>query len=152
MAYHYSESGLDNVWLENGYTKHETPYGDGISIDDTEGLHKAIGNWLVNLPKPFNGAELRFIRLEMELTQRDLAEILGVDEQAVRRWEKSRDKKFHGAADRLLRAIYTEHLHKTGSVRRMVERLSTANQAETIDIHFQETADGWKPRGCLEAA
>lgn len=152
MAYHYTESGLDTVWLENGYTLHQTPYGDGVSIGDSEGLHKAIGAWLVSLQKPFTGAELRFIRLEMELTQHDLADMLGIEEQAVRRWEKSRDKKFHGAADRLLRAIFTEHLHKTGSVRKMVERLSNLNEIETAEIHFRETADGWKTSGRLEAA
>ncbi len=152
MAYHYTESGLDNIWLENGFTLHQTAYGDGVSIGDTEGLHKAIGEWLVAVQKPFTGAELRFIRLEMELTQRELADMLGVEEQAVRRWEKSRGKSFHGAADRLLRAIYTEFLNKTGSVRRMVERLTSVTQVEAADVHFRETADGWKTSVRLEAA
>src|SRR5438132_893333 len=64
--YQYKESGLGNVYLVNGYRHHDTPYGKGISIDNTEGLHKAIGRWLISLPKPLNGAELRFFRLEME--------------------------------------------------------------------------------------
>ena len=152
MAYHYIESGLDNVWLENGYEVHETPYGTGVSIEDTEGLHRAIGEWLVSLPKPFNGAELRFIRLEMELTQRDLADILGVDEQALRRWEKARDKRFNGAADRLLRAVFNEYLNEESSIRAMVERLVNLNEIDPIDTHFCETEDGWTTKGCLEVA
>ena len=67
MAYHYRESGLDNIFLIDGFRVHKTKYGRGVSIDNTEGLHKAIGRWLIDLPKPLNGAELRFLRLEMDL-------------------------------------------------------------------------------------
>lgn len=148
MAYHYTDSGLDNVWLENGYTVHETAYGEGVSIQDTEGLHKAIGRWLINLPKPLNGAELRFIRMEMELTQRDLAGILGVEEQSVRRWEKSRRRSFNGSADRLLRALYKEVLDGDGSVRRMVDRLAQLNQTDQAPMTFKETDTGWLPDMC----
>jgi DNA-binding transcriptional regulator YiaG len=98
--YHYQESGLDNVYLENGYHKHKTRYGEGVSIENTEGLHKAIGRWLVSLPKPLDGAELRFLRLEMEATQKHLAEIIGATEQTLRLWEKHRKKSIPGPADR----------------------------------------------------
>jgi DNA-binding transcriptional regulator YiaG len=152
MAYHYTDSGLDNVWLENGYTLHETAYGEGISIQDTGGLHKAIGEWLIATPKPLNGAELRFIRMEMELTQRDLGGILGSDEQAVRRWEKHRNKPFNGPADRLLRAVYHEYLRGDGSIRRMVDRLAGLNQIDRVDVRFCETKSGWQPHGCEQAA
>jgi hypothetical protein len=69
MAYHYKESGLDNVFLENGFKIHKTKYGKGVSIENTEELHRVLGTWLIRLPKPLIGAELRFLRLEMELTQ-----------------------------------------------------------------------------------
>lgn len=149
MAYHYTDSGLDNVWLENGYTIHPTPYGEGVSIQDTEGLNRAIGQWLIALPKPLNGAELRFIRLEMELTQRDLAGILGSEEQSVRRWEKARGKSINGPADRLLRALYGEFINGDGSVRHMVERLAHLNQVEIAQIRFCETDTGWQPQACV---
>lgn len=151
MAYHYIESGLDNIWLEDGYQVHETQYGTGISIEDTEGLHRAIGEWLVSLPKKFTGAELRFIRLEMELTQRDLAELLGTDEQSLRRWEKARDKPFNGSADRLLRALYTEYLDGRSSIRTIIDRLTSLDQIEQPTAHFEETESGWKAK-VLEAA
>jgi putative transcriptional regulator len=145
MSYHYTESGLDNVWLENGYTPHETAYGKGVSIEDTEGLHKAIGRWLVSLPKPLNGAELRFIRLELELTQKTLGGLLSSEEQAVRRWEKSRNKAIPGAADRLLRAIYSEYLKEGSSVRRMVDRLAELDQIDVVKVCFRDTTQGWEP-------
>jgi hypothetical protein len=38
--YHYTESGLRNVWLENGVTRRKTAYGVATSIQDVDGLHK----------------------------------------------------------------------------------------------------------------
>jgi DNA-binding transcriptional regulator YiaG len=146
IMYQYKESGLDNVFLEDGYHIHKTPYGKGVSIQDTEGLHKAIGRWLISLPKPLNGAELRFLRLEMEATQRDLAAIIGTSEQTLRLWEKHRRKALPGSADRLLRAIYSEYAGGDGSVRRMLDRLAQLNQVERVKVQFHETSRGWKPR------
>jgi putative transcriptional regulator len=128
--YQYTESGLDNIFLENGYHIHKTSYGEGVSIENTEGLHKAIGRWLVALPKPLNGAELRFLRLEMEATQRDLAAILNTKEQNLRLWEKHRKRPMPGSADRLLRALYSEYIGGDGHVRRMLERLAELDQIE----------------------
>jgi putative transcriptional regulator len=144
MAYHYTDSGLDNIWLDNGYATHETVYGEGVSIHDSEGLHRAIGEWLISLPKPLDGAELRFIRLEMELTQKALAGILGADEQAVRRWEKARTRAINGSADRLLRALYSEYLLGDGSLRKMVDRLASLDEIEPVEMRFRETREGWR--------
>ena len=69
-----------------------------MAIRDTEGLHKAIGLWLVDRPIPLNGAELRFLQIEMELSQRDLAGILGVKEQRLRIWKKGRGNPIPGPA------------------------------------------------------
>ena len=144
--YHYTESGLDYVYLESGYTKHDTPYGKGVSIQNTDDLHRMIGKWIVSLPRPLTGAELRFLRLELEMSQRILADILNTEEQTLRRWEKARDKPFNGSADRLLRALYNECELGDGSVKRMVERLAGLDVKEsTGTLHFRETKCGWQP-------
>lgn len=143
MTHHYTESGLDNVYLENGYKSHNTPYGEGISIQDTEGLHKAIGKWLIETPCPLNGAELRFLRLELEMTQRNLAAILGAEEQALRRWEKARTKAIPGPADRLLRGLYSEFSFGDGSLRAIVNRLAELDCTGKTNIHLRETDDHW---------
>jgi putative transcriptional regulator len=141
----YVESGLDNIYLENGYRIHRTPYGAGISIQNTEGLNRAIGRWLVSLPKPLTGAELRFLRLEMEATQKDLASVLGTTEQTLRLWEKHRKKAMPGPADRLLRALYLEYTGKDESVRKMLEKLAKFGQREhQSKVRFRETSRGWK--------
>ena len=144
VAHHYDDSGLDNVFLENGYSIHETAYGPGVSIQDTEGLRKAIGRWLIATPKPLNGAELRFLRSEMELTQRDLAGILGTTEQTLRLWEKHRKKGINGSADLLLRALYSECMGRDGSVRSMVERLGHLDQLGATEARMRETDHGWE--------
>lgn len=144
MAYHYIESGLDNIYLVNGYKKHKTPYGEGISIQDTEGLHKAIGRSLVSVPKPLTGAELRFLRLEMEMTQRDLAAFLGTKEQTLRLWEKHRSKAMPGSADRLLRVLCSDYVNGNDSVREIIERLVELDQLDKADIRLKETQKGWE--------
>lgn len=144
MAYHYTESGLDNVYLENGFQIHETPYGKGVSIQDTEELHRTIAEWIVALPNKLNGAELRFLRTEMDLSQRNLAAIIGGEEQNVFRWEKARKKAIPGPADRLVRSLYVEYTGGDGSLRRMCERLSELDQIEAPVLHIRDTESGWK--------
>jgi putative transcriptional regulator len=112
MSYHYTESGLDNVWLENGYTieTHEN-YGELVSIQNVRGLHEAIGRWLVNRARPLTGAEFRFLRTELDASQRVAAVLLGVNEQSIAKWEKARAKPVaNKAAERLLRLAYKDYL------------------------------------------
>ena len=145
--YQYKESGLDNVYLENGYRIHKTPYGEGVSILDSEGLHKVIGQGLVNIQKPLNGAELRFLRLEMDTTQKDLAAMLGTTEQTLRLWEKHRTKSLPGSSDRLLRTLYSDYIGGKGSVRRILKRLSDIREHQQPATFFREDkGKGWLPR------
>ncbi len=40
--YHYTDGGLRNIWLENGYERTETPYGMVITIQDLLGIQKSL--------------------------------------------------------------------------------------------------------------
>ena len=146
MTYHYTDSGLDSVYLENGYHEHATAYGAGISIDDSEGLHKAIGRWLIERPVPLNGAELRFLRIEMEMTQRDLAGIIGGTEQTLRLWEKHKEKAIPGTPDRLVRALFSETLGEDGHLRAMLQRLADLDRQEHEAACFKLDKKAWKPK------
>jgi putative transcriptional regulator len=90
--YHYRECGLPNVYLVNGYREIETPYGRGVSIEDVEGLHMAIAHALVEEQPSLTGPEVRFIRKLLELTQTQLAALLGVEDQSVRRFSAEEPK------------------------------------------------------------
>src|SRR5574342_269743 len=89
-TYHYTECGLSNIFLVNGYNFIDTPRGKNISIHDIDGLHRAIGLFLVTSRKDLSGEEIRFIRHELLMSQNTLSRLLGVSEQAIRRWENGK--------------------------------------------------------------
>jgi DNA-binding transcriptional regulator YiaG len=88
--YHYTESGLDNIWLE-GVTVYSCPNCEVESADipSMEGLHKLIAKHIILTPLPMTGAELRFLRKETKLKLKDFAERLAVDPKTVGNWEAS---------------------------------------------------------------
>ena len=88
MPYHYKESGLQNVWLLNGYEAVKTSQGESVVIHDLEGLHTVIGEALCS-KKRLTGTEFRFLRKELELSQGGLGLLLGVSDQAIAKWEKT---------------------------------------------------------------
>jgi transcriptional regulator with XRE-family HTH domain len=100
---------------------------------------------LVARPIPLNGAEVRFLRTEMELTQRDLAGIIGATEQTLRLWEKNRGKFIPGTADRLLRALYSEFIGGDVHIRKMLERLADLDRLENGPTCFKKNNSSWKP-------
>ncbi|MGZ8219573.1 helix-turn-helix domain-containing protein, partial [Methylomagnum sp.] len=87
--YHYQECGLDNVWLENGYEFHETPYGKGVSFLNAGALDATIAKALTEKPAPLTGKELRFLRIMLNLSQKTVGELMGKEAQTVALWEKA---------------------------------------------------------------
>lgn len=141
--YHYRECGLRNVWLANGYQEHDTPYGAGISIDDVEGLHHVIARGLIAKGGKLTGAEFRFLRQEMGLSQAKLATMMGNEAQTIALWEKrSTQPKL---ADRFVRAIYREQDEGNAHILQMLERLVDSDLEES-DVRFtlEQGGDGWK--------
>ena len=65
MIYHYTESGLTDIYLHGGVEKQETAYGTGYSIHDVDGLHEVIGRYLVSLSEPWLSCQVRFLRGEL---------------------------------------------------------------------------------------
>jgi DNA-binding transcriptional regulator YiaG len=103
--YHYKECGLDNVFLANGYELEECDGEMYVSVENVDGLWKAVGLHLVTTRKVFSPKEIRFLRRQMDYTQVELARKLRVDEQTVARWEKAK-AKLPGPADLSLRTLY----------------------------------------------
>lgn len=148
MSYHYTESGLDNVWLESGFKIENHPnYGDLISINNPRGLHEAIGRWIVAQPRTLTGAEFRFLRTELDMSQRTLGLVLGVNEQAIAKWEKAREKPVSNkAAERLLRLAYINYLDGKPEFSTVIDRI-TQLDAEIAEQELRLTRDDneWKP-------
>jgi DNA-binding transcriptional regulator YiaG len=140
--YHYTESGLRNIWLENGYATVKTKHGKGVSIRDVEGLHRVIGKALAQKPK-LTGAELRFLRKEMEMSQGALAMLVGTSEQSVSLWE--RRGNIPKTADRLVRLIYLEHIGNNPKVMELIDRLNLQDRKQLLEkMTFSEQAGRWR--------
>ena len=142
-GYRYTESGLTNVWLADGYTIRKTSYGEGVSIHDMDGLHRALARDLSDKPR-LTGTEVRFLRKEMGLSQRGLGELLGVTDQAVSLWE--RKGQLPKTADRLLRLIYVEHDRGNAPIRSTIQRINDMDSQDREKIVAEEAKGGWKTR------
>lgn len=141
--YHYTECGLPNVYLQNGYEERDTPYGKGIAIRNVDGLHRAIARDLVNKPGRLSGVEFRFLRKRLEMSQRRLGAYLGASEQAVARWEKGKTR-VPKIADRFLRAFYREQADGNAAIRDLMDRLNDRDVVERKRHQFRQEGDDWK--------
>ena len=138
--YHYTECGLDYVYLANGYTVHPSAYGDAVEVDHASALDRAIALAVIRHQRSLTGQEVRFLRGLLDLTQAELAELLGKDAQSVARWERMKNA-IPPTEDRALRQIYLE---ESGHAARFVEtaRLVSALTRRLDRVTFRERDQG----------
>jgi putative transcriptional regulator len=150
-AFHYKTSGLENVYLLNGYEVRELEGSRAVAIHNLEGLHRAIASQLIEKPAPLTGKELRFLRVEMDFSQKALGQLLGVTDQAVAKWEKGQTKSIPRGADTLVRLFARERLLKReGSVFEFVREMSELDRyVDSARIELTETEEGWKSLASL---
>src|SRR5258708_22045040 len=107
--YQYSASGLNNVFLLNGVTIENTTYGPMVNIENLNGLHHAIGLYIIEKSEPMTGPEFRFLRKQMELTQEELAAMMKTTDQTIANYEKGKTADL-GPADPFMRLTYLLHI------------------------------------------
>ncbi len=139
--YQYEECGLPNVFLTSGFNISESEYGEGVSFNDFDDLHKAITLELTGKPAPLTGKEVRFLRVELDWSQKELGAKLGVSDQAVSLWE--RDQNSIGVSESLvLRLLAVEKCtEQLGSISLLMDRI------ESVDFDKEKWAIvlSWKP-------
>lgn len=140
--YHYKSCGLENIYLKNGYVLKETPYGPAVAIEDIEGLHTAISLDLLRQKTPLTGQQFRFLRKEQDLTQAELAAILGVTEQTVAVWEKQKQVPVSFMADICMRAYYIAHQQSTKGY---AQTFPNKPEKAPLPVSFERAASGWLP-------
>ena len=144
--YHYTESGLDSVYLLNGFDFDDAPSGRQVIIKDIDGLHRAIGEYLVKEKKDLSGKEIRFLRHEMLMSQTTLAKFLGVSEQAVHRWENGKTEQVPKPAEALIRLLYSEQIIGCNDeLKKALKQI--ADIEDEMDARMtlsRETNRGWK--------
>ena len=136
--YHYTDGGLRNVWLANGFEIKKTPFGVAVTFHDSDGLRQAICQaWAAKIGV-LTGVELRHIRSAgMGLSQPVLGKLMGIDGQSIARWEKS--GKVPRWADKLVRLLYAAQAQGNEPICRVVERIDRQR------IVVQEDHGHWTP-------
>jgi transcriptional regulator with XRE-family HTH domain len=102
---HYTACGLDDVYLVNGFTREVVDGEEYLTIENLDGLWKAIGLSLMTR-KILAPKEIKFLRDHMGFTQAQLGARLRVSDQTIARWEKGEVKLIPGPADLILRVLF----------------------------------------------
>ena len=144
-THHYRECGLTNIHLLNGFTYKETRHGRVVSIQDMDGLHRAIGTHLAKEKRALTGAELRFFRIELGLSQTMLGMLLGKTGQSVARWEKGQSR-IDATADRVVRLLYTQQTGANEDIRSALQELAALGDSAEEEVCFEDTDEGWQLR------
>jgi len=141
-VYRYTDGGLRNIWLANGYERVETPYGKALTIQDLPGLTRAICKALIRKNSKLTGAEFRNLRQAMLMSQASLGRTLGRTDQAIAGWEKnSKVPKF---ADQMLRVVYAAHADGNEQVKNIIHGMNDVER--TINFVMTETKMGWQSK------
>jgi DNA-binding transcriptional regulator YiaG len=150
-GYHFTECGLDNIYLVNGFEITKTKGDEEIFIHDIHGLLKTIGMMLVTKQGLLIGNEIKFIRTTLDLSQTALSKLIGCTYQTILLWEKDKTP-ISKTADRLLRVIFFEYLNPENN-RKVYDLINEIADLEAKmafsenkinKIEFEEVGDGWQ--------
>jgi putative transcriptional regulator len=153
---HYTASGLDYVYLINGFSVEDDPdYGRIVAIDSPDDLHKAIGLHIITQERPMTGAEFRFLRKQMKLTQKEVAErFRGADVQTIANYEKGR--KIPPASEQLIRMIFALWLTPPDTQAAVLKQIADEVQRRTgmrapLKPSYGEILHRWQPNDMCSA-
>jgi len=142
QIYHFSESGLDNVYLHNVDTLHCPKCGkDFVSIPRSPELLQCIAEAIVLKPGLLIGPEIRFLRKNLHLKAGEFAKMIGHSRVTLSGWENSK-KLLQRPTDRAIRLIYVAHVGVKGDVRdKLLQRLREEEKQASIEYAVQLPLD-----------
>ncbi|MFZ2649708.1 MAG: hypothetical protein WA210_06335 [Burkholderiaceae bacterium] len=124
---------------------HATRHGKAVSFHDLEGLTHALCATLTRKPGRLTGAEFRYLRQHLRLSQASLGKLLGVTEQSVALWEKR--GRIPLLADKHLRLLWSEKHNGNETIVRAMNRLNDVERLVNQKIVARETPKkGWTAR------
>ena len=146
-VYHYTECGLKDVWLLNGFKELDTPYGKAVAVEHAEQLDQAIAGLLVKKPRKLKGSEFRFLRKQLDQSQVSIAKAWGLSHETVAKWERTGN--LPAMADRFIRAYWREVREGNAHIVELLDRLAKTdaainNRADENKIVLKETRAGWR--------
>lgn len=107
--YHYTESGLPNIYLKNvEWYQCANCKARRVLLPRMSQLHRCIAWRLVTKPSLLSGAEIVFLRKMLHFNQSNFAKaLLGIQPVVLCRWETG-ERKPSRAHDKLIRFIYLD--------------------------------------------
>lgn len=141
----YRGCGLDNVYLVNGFRYMSLASGQEVlHIEDIPGLHRAIAEAIVDSPIDLDAKTFKFLRKEQDMSQRQLAEILGVEEQTVSNWERAKTP-IPKYASLVLRTLTKEKCGGNAVLMSVIEHMNKLDRERHQDeIRLGMAEDVWR--------
>lgn len=140
--YHYETCGLTNIYLKNGVQKRTVGGEEYVSIIALDSLHEAIGANIASYLRPLTGEEVRFLRIELDMSQKALGLILDKTDQAIAKWEKN-ETPIPRSDDVCLRTLYLESRHKDSKFTELLNRFNEIDRETRFNVVFEEAGDHW---------
>ena len=140
---HYTQCGLDNIYLVNGFQQREAAGEVYTAVKDVEDLHASIALCLAR-KKVLSGQEIRFLRKHLEYTQKDLGDHLGVSDQSIARYEKDRGA-MDASADGLFRLLVIGKALGCVDVHAELEKLRLEDDEASDTLLMGRDHDEWRP-------
>lgn len=152
-GYHYTECGLENVWIHGTDPVVDDKGQITYVIHNQPGLHKEIARSIACQKSGMIGAELRFLRTEIGYTQDQLAQIVHRDAQTIGRWERD-EIEIDQAAETIVRLLAIQELNLGRRKVVKISKLSVrdASGAWAIDIDGSDPENYTLDTGNKDAA
>ena len=143
-VYHYTECGLANIMIDADLIETDDQGEKVVTIPAIGLLHKTIAQGLIAQSNSLSGAEIRFLRTEMGLTQAELAILLHRDTQSVGRWERA-EAELDPTQDIVIRQLVAEKLSLKLAPSVQEQSQNVLPKASRDQIRIRLTEDKEKP-------
>lgn len=125
--FHYTACGLDNIYLASGVDVFDdADFGESYSIKNADELECVITFIVAFKPAELNGKEIRFLRVQTDLSQKELAQKIGVTDQTVSLWERDR-QEIQRTTSLLLRSMAICAHVERAPVNDLIEHIDTTD-------------------------
>ena len=108
--YHYTECGLQNVYISGIEVVVDDMGDEIITIPAVAELHHVIALGIVMHEYSISGDELKFLRTEMGYSRTQLAKLVHRDQQTVGRWERD-ENEIDEVSEIVIRRLAIEKLN-----------------------------------------
>lgn len=134
--YHYTESGLKNIWLNGVDITIDDDGDECVNIPKINELNKEIAKSLIKKQGSMCGDELAFLRSYIDETQEQFSKRLGRTRVQIARWENG-TTKIPQDIDMLIRAIVSQIKFKDNLQFDEVSQWIKCNPIEKIIIGYE---------------